>query len=289
VITLALKRVGFIGLGAMGFPMAQNLIKRGYELHISANRNRGPVERLTQAGAVEHASITDVAQSSDVLITILPTDKEMEAVLLSQETLEALKPGTMLIEMTSGSPAMMKRIGEAYRLKGVLVLDGPVSGGTVGAEQGTLTVMAGGDVDALEQARPILDVMAKNIFHVGAIGAGKAIKAINQMMAGIHMIALTEAAALAEKLEIDSNVLKSVIGSSSGSSWMLMNKLDGVTNRNFIPGFKLSLMRKDIQIAASEATGLDLALTEKALALFQKSESQYGDQDFSAVGKSLLS
>jgi 3-hydroxyisobutyrate dehydrogenase-like beta-hydroxyacid dehydrogenase len=289
MIILALKRVGFIGLGAMGFPMAQNLIRHGYELHISANRNREPVERLTQAGAVEHSSIIDVITSCDVLITILPTDKEMEAVLLTKEALNALTPGTMLIEMTSGSPALMKKIGDTYKEKGVLVLDGPVSGGTVGAEQGTLTVMAGGEAEALEQARPILDAMSKNIFHVGAIGAGKAMKAINQMMAGIHMIALTEAAALAEKLEIDSEVLKSVIGSSSGSSWMLMNKLDGLTKRNFNPGFKLSLMKKDIQIAASEAAGLELALTEKALALFQRSESQYGDQDFSAVGKSLLS
>jgi len=286
---LAKERLGFIGLGAMGLPMAKNLVNHGYELHITANRNREPVEQLARAGATEHDSIRDVVSNCDVLITILPTDREMESVLLSQQTLDALRPGMLLIEMTSGTPAMMKRVADAYASKGVRVLDGPVSGGTVGAEQGTLTVMVGGDEATLEAAKPFLTPMAKNILPVGGVGAGKAIKAINQMMAAVHMAVLTEAAALAEKLDIDPDALKTVIGSSSGSSWMLMNRLDMLVNRNFQPGFKLALMRKDVEIAVSEAGELNLPIAEAALSLYRETEKTYGEYDFSAVGKALLS
>lgn len=289
MVAVASKRIGFIGLGAMGLPMAQNLIKKDFELHILANRNRIPVELLVQAGATEHSSVGEVFSHCDVIITILPTDKEMENVLLSEQALSSLKPGMVLIEMTSGSPAMMKKIGEIYSAKGVQVLDGPVSGGTIGAEQGTLTVMAGGETAVLEQTLPTLEAMAKNIYPVGAIGAGKAIKAINQMLAGTHMIAAAEAAALAEKLGVDSSVLKQVIGSSSGASWMFMNKLDSITNRNFNPGFKLSLMKKDVQIAVNEAEDLELPLARAALEMYKRAEREKGDMDFSAIGKSILS
>ncbi|MCF2937149.1 NAD(P)-dependent oxidoreductase [Paenibacillus alkaliterrae] len=289
MVTVASKRIGFIGLGAMGLPMAQNLIKNGFELHITANRNRIPVDLLAGAGATEHSSVGEVVSHCDVLITILPTDREMESVLLSDEVLSSVKPGMILIEMTSGSPAMMKKVGAVYSAKGAQVLDGPVSGGTIGAEQGTLTVMAGGETRVLEQVLPILEAMAKNIYPVGAIGAGKAIKAINQMLAGIHMVASAEAAALAEKLGVDSSVLKQVIGSSSGASWMFMNKLDSLTNRNFNPGFKLSLMKKDVQIAVNEAADLELPLAQAALEMYKSAERDSGDLDFSAIGKSILS
>lgn len=284
-----LKKVGFIGLGAMGLPMAKNLVKNGYELHVTSHRNRGPVEDLTKAGAIEHSSITDIASICNVLISILPTDQEMEKVLLSEDVLARLRSDTVLIEMTSGSPGMMKKVNEAYQEKGIRVLDAPVSGGTAGAENGTLTIMAGGDAEVLEAVRPVLDAMSQNIYLVGPVGAGKAIKAINQMLAGIHMIASAEAVALAEKLEIDMDMLKNVVGNSSGASWILMNKLDSLQNRNFIPGFKLSLMRKDIQIAVDEAADQDLQFASYALDLYKKSEHENGEQDFSAISKYVLS
>jgi 3-hydroxyisobutyrate dehydrogenase-like beta-hydroxyacid dehydrogenase len=283
------KRVGFIGLGAMGLPMAKNLQKNGYDLHITAHNNRKPVEELTSMGAVEHSSAAEVVSNSEVIISILPADKEMESVLLSKEVLDVLTPGHFLIEMTSGSPEMMKKVHAAYQQKGIPVLDGPVSGGTAGAENGTLTVMAGGDADVLEKLRPVLDSMAKNIYLVGSVGDGKAIKAINQMLAGIHMAAAAEAVALAEKLEIDMDKLKAVVGSSSGNSWMLENKMDGLVKRDFTPGFKLNLMKKDIQIAVNEGNGKQLPLANYVLDLFKQSEKDSGEKDFSAVGKSSLS
>ncbi|WP_078555262.1 NAD(P)-dependent oxidoreductase [Bacillus alkalicellulosilyticus] len=286
---MGFKKIGFIGLGAMGLPMAKNLVKKGFELHVTAHRNRQPVEELKSAGAVEHSSIKEVAAHCEVLLSILPTDKEMESVLLSEDVLETLSSDAILLEMTSGSPAMMKKVNEAFQSKRIKVLDGPVSGGTIGAEQGTLTVMAGGEDNVLEQVRPILDAMSKNIYLVGPIGAGKAIKAVNQMMAAMHMVVTAEATALAEKLEIDKDMLKQVIGSSSGASWMFMNKLDSLSNRDFAPGFKLSLMRKDVEIAVAEGADLQLAFAEAALDLYKETEKEYGESDFSVIGKSILS
>lgn len=285
---MSLERIGFIGLGAMGLPMARNLQQSGYELHVTAHSNRKPVEELTANGAVEHASAADIVANCDVLISILPTDNEIESVLLSEAVLNQFTSNKRLIEMTSGSPGMMKKLHAIYQEKGIPVLDAPVSGGTAGAENGTLTVMVGGNASVLEESRPIIMAMAEKVYLVGAIGAGKAIKAINQMLAGIHMIASAEAVALAEELEIDKEQLRNVIGSSSGASWMLNAKLDSLTERNFEPGFKLKLMKKDVKIAVDEASNLDLPFAATALQLYESYEDEYGELDFSAVGKKSL-
>jgi len=285
---MSLQRVGFIGYGAMGLPMARNLLQKGFEVHVAAHHNREPVEALKQAGAIEHSSLSDIVSHCEVLISILPTDLEMRAVLLANDVLGRLTPEHVLIEMTSGSPGVMKDIAEAYQAKGIRVLDAPVSGGTIGAEKGTLTVMVGGDEGLLTICRPVLDGMAQNIYLVGPVGAGKAIKAINQMLAGIHMVAAAEALALAEKLEIDNSMLREVIGKSSGASWMFMNKLDGLVNRNFTPGFKHSLMKKDVDIAVKEGAELNLPLASFALQLYKMSEKEFGQDDFSAIGKWIL-
>lgn len=285
---MAFKRIGFIGLGAMGLPMARNLLRRGYEVHLAVHRNPEPVRALEQEGAAVHDSVVSAAAACDALISILPTDREMESVLLEEKLLEAAGGIKLLIEMTSGSPAMMKRVQAEYSRRGVPVLDAPVSGGTAGAENGTLTVMAGGDAGTLEEAEPVLQAVAANIFHVGPAGAGKAIKAINQMLAGVHMIAAAEALALAGKLGIDGNALKQVIGNSSGMSWMLLNKLDAMAGRDFRPGFKERLMRKDVAIAVEEGRQLPLPLASLALQLYTMKEKEIGDLDFSAIALSIL-
>jgi len=283
-----MRSIGFIGLGAMGLPMAKNLLKNGFELHVAAHRNRAPVEELKKAGAIEEPSIADIVSSCQVVISILPADQEMEAVLLSHDVLEQFTSDKVLIEMTSGSPDMMKMVNNTLQERGTRVLDAPVSGGTMGAANGTLTIMAGGDAELLEECRPVLDAMAENVYLVGAMGAGKAIKAINQMLAGIHMLASAEAVALAEKLEIDKEVIKQVVGKSSGASWMLLNKIDALTNRDFAPGFKLSLMKKDIQIAVKEGADQKLPLASFALSLYEEVDKEYGELDFAAAGKKVL-
>jgi 3-hydroxyisobutyrate dehydrogenase-like beta-hydroxyacid dehydrogenase len=285
---MGIKRVGFIGLGAMGLPMAKNLLKIGFEVHVAVHRNPEPIAELKKLGAIVHDSLEGIASSSEVMISILPADQEMQSVLLKECFVNSIATDSILIEMTSGSPAMMKQVHAVYREKGIRVLDAPVSGGTIGAEKGALTVMAGGDAGVLDEVRQVLEAMAQNIHLVGPVGAGKAIKAINQMLAGIHMIASAEAFALAEKLEIDKDMLKQVIGSSSGASWMLMNKLDTMANRDFKPGFKQRLMKKDVQIAVEEGKSLPLPLATLALQLYNMTEKEIGEQDFSAIASYIL-
>lgn len=282
------KHIGFIGLGAMGLPMALNLLEHGYTVHITPHRNLESIKALVEKGAVEHTTIANLAAEAEVLISILPEDKEMEAVLLAPSTLDRLSSSCILVEMTSGSPEMMKKINSIYVARGIRVLDAPVSGGTIGAQNGTLTVMAGGSEEELEAVRPVLEVMAKNIYLVGEVGAGKAIKAINQMLAAIHMIAAAEAVALSEELGINKDILKQVIGNSSGGSWMMLNKVDDLSRRSYIPGFKHKLMKKDVQIAVNEGINLKLPLANQALQMFLSSEKQDGDLDFSSIGKYIL-
>ncbi|WP_313997412.1 NAD(P)-binding domain-containing protein [uncultured Paenibacillus sp.] len=283
--TMGNKRIGFIGLGAMGLPMARNLLKNDFEVHVAVHRNSEPVQELKGQGAVVHDSLEHVAAGCEVLISILPADMEMQNVLLDAKLLDALNGDAVLVEMTSGSPAMMKRVHDVYRNKGIRVLDAPVSGGTIGAEKGTLTVMAGGEADVLDDVRRVLEAMAGNIYLVGSVGAGKAIKAINQMLAGVHMVAAAEAFALAQKLEIDKDILKQVIGSSSGASWMFLNKVDAMSDRNFKPGFKQRLMKKDVQIAVDEGRNIPLPLAGLALQLYNMTEKDIGEKDFSAIAE----
>lgn len=282
---MATKKIGFIGLGAMGLPMAQNVLKNGFELHVTKHKNPKPVETLQSAGAHVHTSTDEVVANSDIVISILPEDKQMEIVLLDEKVLNSFKPGSILIEMTSGSPDMMKKLNETYQKKEIQVLDAPVSGGTVGAENGTLTVMVGGKQAILEKVRHVMDTLSKNVYLVGNIGAGKAIKAINQMLAGIHMIASAEAVSLAKELDVDPEMLKEVIGNSSGMSWMLMNKMDAIVGEDFTPGFKLNLMEKDVRMAVNEGQKTSLPLGSLALQLYKIGAKEHGEADFSSISK----
>jgi 3-hydroxyisobutyrate dehydrogenase-like beta-hydroxyacid dehydrogenase len=277
--------IAFIGLGAMGLPMARRLIKAGHVLNIVKHRNTLPVEELAHLGAKVHEHVVDATKLCEMIISILPADKEMESVLLDPSVLETVKPGTWLVEMTSGSPQMMKRISKAYLEKGARVLDAPVSGGTVGAEQGTLTLMIGGNQDDFEEVKPVLDAIGKNFFVVGPSGAGKAVKAINQLLAGIHMLAASEAIAIAEQLQVDLNMLNEVVGKSSGGSWMFANKLKSVAEQQYKPGFKMNLMKKDIGIAIKEGEGISIPVSSIAFQLYEMACLDNGDEDFSAVSK----
>lgn len=277
--------IAFIGLGAMGLPMARRLISAGHELQIVQHRNRLPVQELTLMGANVHTCIADAVSHSEMIISILPADQEMEAVLLDASVLEAIKPGTWLIEMTSGSPRMMKKIASVYLEKGAKVLDAPVSGGTIGAELGTLTLMIGGIREEFEEVKPVLDSMGTHFFVVGTYGAGKAVKAINQLLAGIHMVAASEAAAIAEQLQVDLSMLSEVLAKSSGGSWIFANKLTAITKKKFTPGFKLNLMKKDIGIALKEGEGISLPVSSISYQLYEMAALDEGEQDFSAVSK----
>jgi 2-hydroxy-3-oxopropionate reductase len=265
--------------------MAKNVIRAGYTLHISVHRNPAPVEELRALGAVVHPSAAEAVSLSGTAISILPEDRQMNEVLLSPEMLQAVNKGMIWIEMTSGSPNMMKQVADAFAVKGVKVLDAPVSGGTAGALQGTLTVMAGGEPSVLAESEPLLRTIAAAIYPVGAIGAGKAVKAINQMLAAVHMLAASEALVLAEQLGVDLQALQKVIGNSSGGSWMFANKLTAMADRHFNPGFRMNLMKKDIGIALNEGQGKPLPVASMAFQLYEMAAREDGDLDFSAVSR----
>ncbi|MFH5183913.1 NAD(P)-dependent oxidoreductase [Paenibacillus sp. TAB 01] len=280
-----MRRVAFLGLGAMGLPMARNLAQAGFQLHVTVHRDPAPAESLRKLGAEVHTSPAQAAEAADAIVSILPEDKQMRQVLLAEELLAAVRPGMLLLEMTSGSSGVMKEVADAYLAKQALVLDAPVSGGTIGAEKGTLTVMAGGNGDALRTAQPLLNAMAQTVHTVGGIGAGKAVKAINQMMAAVDMLAASEAIALSERLGVGLEALQKVIGSSSGGSWMFANKAEAIASRSFQPGFKLNLMKKDIGIALQEGAGQPLPLATQALQLYEMAAQENGELDFAAVSR----
>ncbi|MFB5188820.1 NAD(P)-dependent oxidoreductase [Alicyclobacillus fastidiosus] len=277
------KHIAFIGLGAMGFPMAKRLCQAGFHLDIVLHRHRQPVEELVGMGATLVDSVATACRNADVIISILPSDKEMAEVLLNADVRGSVRPGTILLEMTSGTPNMMAKVEDVYVDLGCHVLDAPVSGGTIGAANGSLTVMAGGNQEIIDKLSSIFDVLAKQVFTVGQVGDGKAIKAINQMLAGVHMVAASEAIRLAQHLHIDMERLKDVVAASSGASWMFLNKIDTVLARNFEPGFKLDLMKKDIRIALDEGKQIPLPITGLVHELYQLMSSQNGDEDFSVI------
>jgi 3-hydroxyisobutyrate dehydrogenase-like beta-hydroxyacid dehydrogenase len=285
-------KVGFIGLGAMGLPMGKRIVKSGYDTVTMVHRRREPVEELAAMGAQVVSTPAEVAQQSDLVITIVPADTELRQVVLGQDGLiEGFSKGKVLIDMTTATPLTLQEIARELADIGVRVLDAPVSGGTTGAAEGKLTIMVGGDRDLLEQFRVILDVLGTNIVHVGGIGQGKVVKIVNQAMAAIHLLAMGEAFALGVKCGADPAVLYQVIKTSSGYSKMMDLRLpDFILADSFVPGFKLDLMKKDLNLAidSAQAVGAPLLLTATVAQIFQAASlAGSGGQDFSAAAKYL--
>ncbi len=284
-----LSKVGFLGLGAMGLPMAQRVIAAGYPLFTAIHRHRAPAEVLAGRGATVLGSPAEVARAADVVITILPADAELEQ--MAHDLAGGFSAGKTLIEMTTCTAATMQRVAQALSARGVRVLDAPVSGGTAGAEQGKLTFMVGGEAALLDECRPLLQTMGAKIVHVGAVGQGKVVKIVNQVLAATHLLALGEAFALGVRLGADPTTLYEVIKDSSGYSRLMDLRLPGfLLEGKFAPGFKLDLMQKDVALALASARdlGADLPLTSVAARLFAAaSAAGHGGEDFSAAAQHL--
>jgi 2-hydroxy-3-oxopropionate reductase len=284
--------VGFIGLGAMGLPMARRVLGAGHTMCTTFHRRREPAEQLRAMGATILATPAEVAAAADVVITILPADAELKEVAFGATgILGGVASGKTLIEMTSGTALAMQEIAAAIESKGGTVLDAPVSGGTPAAEQGTLTIMVGGDEALLERFRPLLQAMGTRILHVGKVGQGKIVKIVNQMMAAIHLLTIGEAFALGTKNGADPEVLYEVIKSSSGYSKMMDLRLPGfLLEGSFQPGFKLDLMKKDVNLAleSAKASSTPLLLTSAVAQVFAAaSAAGKGSNDFSAAAQFL--
>ena len=255
--------IGFIGLGIMGKPMARNLLKAGYSLVVH-NRSRASVEELNKEGAQAVASSKEVAEKSEILITMLPDSPDVELVYTGEQGIfSGLKSGSLLIDMSSISPVVARKLAAEAEKLGYNMLDAPVSGGEAGAIGASLSIMIGGKAAAVERAMPIFQALGKNIVHVGDAGAGQVTKAANQMVVGTTIAIVGEALVLAKKAGVDPAKVRQALLGGFAQSKILEAHGQKMLDRNFKPGFRIRLHEKDMKIALATGSeyGVPLMVT----------------------------
>jgi len=259
------KKIAFFGLGAMGAPMAENLLKAGHTLHTAVHRSRAAADDLVKRyGLLIFPSIPEAAKDVDVVITILPADAEVKAVLISEALAASLKKNAVIIDMSSCTTEAIREVEAWYASKNIPVLDAPVSGGVAGAQKGALSIFASGDKEALQTARPILEVMGKEIFDLGNCGTGKAFKNLNNLLMMANLVAFSEMFQVAKKHGFDMDKLFDVVCASSGASTSFKNRFKRMVNSEFEGGFKLSLARKDVANAIALGEGVPMPASKLA-------------------------
>lgn len=259
------RKIGFIGLGIMGKPMAKNLIRAGFPLTVFS-RSKPPVEELIREGASEASSPKAVAESSEVIITMLPDSPEVEEVVLGERgVLQGATPGSILIDMSSINPLVSQKISAILKQKGVEMLDAPVSGGEIGAIQGSLAIMVGGEKRVFEECFEIFQALGKSIVYVGGIGSGGYVKLVNQIIVALNIATLGEAFSLGVKAGIDPKMIFEAIRGGLASSRVLETKVPMIVERNFNPGFKVKLHHKDLHNALTTAKELGVPLPLSSL------------------------
>ncbi len=258
-------RLGFVGLGIMGAPMAENLREAGYPLVVH-NRGRAKAERFVAAGAAWAARAAEVAEQADIVITMLPDTPDVESVYFGPDGLmRSARAGHLLIDMSTVSPAIARRISGAARAVGADSLDAPVSGGDVGAKAGTLSIMVGGSASGFARAYPVFQVLGKNIVHLGEAGAGQVTKACNQIVVALTIEAVGEALVLAQKSGVDpAGVRQALLGGFAQSRVLEVHGQRALEQR-YEPGFRLRLHRKDLAIALDAAQQLGVSVPVTAL------------------------
>jgi 3-hydroxyisobutyrate dehydrogenase len=292
-----MAKIGFIGLGNMGFPMAKNLQKGGFQIK-AFDLSEVALAAAVEAGMETADSAGEAAKDVDVVITMVPEGKHSKAVFLGEGgVLENAAEGTLLIDCSTIDVATSREIHKAAEAAGFDMLDAPVSGGVGGAEAGTLTFMVGGTDQAFKRGEPVLDPMAGKIFHCGAAGNGEAVKIVNNMLLAITMIGTSEAFALGRRLGIDDQVFFDVASTSSGRNWSLDTYCPvpgpiptSPANRDYAPGFAADMMLKDLRLAKAAASESEAETPLGALseALYTDlSESGNGQLDFSGIFKML--
>jgi len=286
-------RIGFIGVGNMGGPMARNLLKAGHALK-AYDLVPVALAQVVEAGALVAASPLDAATDVDAVITMLPAGQHVRAVYLGDGGLIAkARPGTLLIDSSTIDVATAREVAAAAATAGLPMIDAPVSGGTGGAEAGTLTFMVGGPAEAFARARPILEAMGKTIVHAGGPGNGQAAKICNNMILGASMVAVSEAFVLAEKLGLTHQKLFDISAKSSGQCWSLTTYCPvpgpvptSPANRDYKPGFTAAMMLKDLHLSqeAAAASGAATPLGAEATRLYQRfADGGQASVDFSGI------
>jgi 2-hydroxy-3-oxopropionate reductase len=280
------ERVGFIGLGIMGMPMAHNLMEAGYELTVH-NRSPEKAEELGKEGATVAASPREVAEKSDVVITMLPDSPQVREVVADENgVLEGISEGALLIDMSTISPVVTEELAEAVKEKGASMLDAPVSGGDVGAIEGTLSIMVGGEEADFERAKPLFEAMGKTITHVGPVGAGQVTKAANQVVVALTIEAVSEALVLGSAGGVSPEKILDVLSGGLAANKVMEVKREKFLSHKFDPGFRSELHHKDLGIALAAGREYGVVLPVTAIVdqmLLSMRRKGWGGEDHSAL------
>jgi 3-hydroxyisobutyrate dehydrogenase-like beta-hydroxyacid dehydrogenase len=284
-------KIGFIGLGSMGAPMAANLLQSGFELTVH-NRTRSKEDPLARAGARRAPDAGTAAAEAEIVITMVTADPDVKDVLFGPSGVVAgASPGTLVIDMSTIAPSSARSFADRLSLHEMEMLDAPVSGGTEGAERGTLSIFVGGSADQLDRARPVFDAMGSTVTHFGPSGSGQLAKAVNQIIVGGTFLAVAEGMALAVEAGLtDADKLTSALSAGAASSWALENRGRRFVRGEYPFGFRISLHRKDLRIALEEASRVGVSLPASNLLLRLEDvllEAGLDDLDLSAVSKAV--
>ncbi len=285
-----MDRIGFIGLGTMGAAMAANIVRTGFPL-TAWNRTPGKGADLADLGATFAASPADVARASDIVVICVSDTPDVEAVLFGENGVtEGAREGTLIVDCSTIAPSGSWRFAERLDAMDLAMVDAPVSGGSEGAKNATLTIFVGGNERDVERARPVLTAMGRTITHVGPIGAGQAVKAVNQVILAGTYVGVAEGIALAIRAGLDVEQVIEALGGGAAQSWVLANRSGRMLDNEYPLGFKLALHRKDLGIALGLADQLGVTLPVAALTAALESgliAQGHGDEDMSAVARAI--
>jgi 3-hydroxyisobutyrate dehydrogenase-like beta-hydroxyacid dehydrogenase len=274
-------KVGFVGVGMMGGPMCSNLMKKGHQTVIF-DINKDALERMKGMGATVATSPKEVASQVDIIFTSLPMPADVEKVVMGPGGLaEGAKKGTIIADMSTNSPAMVQKLAKELGERGIVLIDSPVSGGVDGAEAGTLAIMCSGDKAAFDKAKPLLDCMGKNVFHLGAIGMGNVAKLVNNMVSFCNLVVASEAMALAKRAGLDPDTMASVMQTASGDSNSLKRVKRKSIRGDFKQEFALNLAFKDLGLALEmgRETGTPLSVPSLTYTLMQAARTKDRGRD----------
>lgn len=267
-------RIGFVGLGTMGREMARNLVEAGYAV-TAHDIDPAAVQALATIGARPALSVADVGANADVVVTMLPDTPHVEEVALGAGGLvETMRPGTVLVDMSTISPVATRTMAERLAASGISMLDAPVSGGPIGAKNAALSIMVGGDAQAFERVRPVLSATGTTISHVGASGAGQTVKLCNQLVCGVNLQAICEALALGRACGVDLDQMREVLLGGSASSWMLDKLGPAMIAGDAGAGFRIDLMLKDLRLTLEMAQARSVPLPATSLVTTQYLEAK---------------
>lgn len=273
------ERIGLVGLGIMGQPMGKNLVKAGFPLTVW-NRTAGRDAELLEMGAQAAKSPREVAESSDIVITMVSDSPDVQAVILGENgVIHGVRAGSVVADMSTISPQVTREIADALQQKNVAMLDAPVSGGEKGAIEGTLSIMVGGDTAVLERVRPVFEAMGKRIVHIGGTGMGQVCKLANQIAVVLNNLSMSEALVFAAKAGADVAKVLEAIQAGAAGSWALNNYAPKILRRDFSPGFLVSLQQKDLNLIMEASREMRLALPGTALTyeLYKSIQALGGD------------